>query len=203
MNENNDLRFNILFDSAFNLLQSVDNSKKYSDKVMKDITQENIDFQENNKVFNDCNSSLQELIGKVEDTIIENIEDRSHVIANNIVHSIYEEFNQANQYANEASEIYKKASNKIIYKVVLLSFITFFILTVSTYFGYTYFLQEKHNELITEIRQLEINKQNLVKLGASFDVKLDQKGHAYVRVDMSEEAKTAIGESKAEFMLAK
>lgn len=181
MNEKNDIKFNILFDSAFNLLQSIDNSRKYSDQLLDDITKENSEFKQNNKVFKKCNYALQELIEKVDETIIDSIDNKSHSIARNIVKSLHEEFNGANKYANEAAEIYKKASNKVIYKVTSLSFIIFLFLSCITYFGYTYFLQEKYNKLQADIAYLEINKQKLIDLGARTTI-IKYDGELYVRV---------------------
>ncbi|NVJ53927.1 MAG: hypothetical protein HWD90_09520 [Campylobacteraceae bacterium] len=165
MNKEEKEKMIFLFKSASNLLDSVEDSKENLDKLIENYDLQNSNLQVNNRNLNKSIQELNNSVININEEIQKEVKSKSHAIADAVVNHINTNFKEANEYANEATEIYKNASSYIIYKVFFTSLFSFIFFTVITYFGYTWYLQDS-------IKRLE-NKNILLK-NITFDMANDR-----------------------------
>lgn len=154
-----------LFNSASNLLDSVEESKETLDRLIDNYDSQSINLKANNRNLNNSIEQLNSSIVNINKKIQREVESKSNTIANTVVNHINTSFKEANEYANEATEIYKKASNAIIFKVFFTSLFSFIFFTVIAYFGYTWYLQDS-------IKRLE--NENILLKNITIDVANDR-----------------------------
>lgn len=167
-----------LFKSASNLLDSVEESKKNIDTLVNILEINNTKLNTSIGLLNNSTKNMNQKIQK-------EMEFQSSEIAKNIVNQVQSNFKKANEYAFEATEIYKNASNTIIYKVTSFSLLIFLLLSVITFFGYTWYLKDhikslenKHILLKNIITSVAKDRYLLVK---SIDGKIyDFNGEKYI-----------------------
>lgn len=174
-----------LFKSASNLLDSVEDSKENLDKLIENYDLQNSNLQINNRNLNKSIQELNNSVTNINEKIQKEVKSKSCAIADTVVNHISTNFKEANKYANEATEIYKNASNSIIYKVFFTSLFSFIFFTGITYFGYTFYLQnsieilENKNILLKNITIYVVKDRYL--LVKSIDEKLhDWNGGKYI-----------------------
>ena len=136
-----------LFESASNLLDSVEESKENLDKLIDNYDLQNNNLKANNRNLDNSIEQLNHNILNINKRIQKEVESKSYTIADDVVKAINTNFTEANQYANEATKIYKNASSVIIYKVTFISFIIFVFFTAISYFGYTWYLKDSIESL--------------------------------------------------------
>ena len=158
-----------LFESASNLLDSVEESKDNLDRLIDNYDSQNSNLKANNRNLNNSIEQLNNSVVNINKRIQKEIELKSYTIANTVVNQINTNFKEANEYANEAAEIYKNASNSIIYKVFFSSLFSFIFFIGIAYFGYTWYLQDS-------IKRLE-NKNILLK-----NITIDMANDRYLLV---------------------
>lgn len=139
-----------LFKSVSNLLDSVENSKENLDKLIENYDLQNSNLQVNNRNLNKSIEELNNSVININEKIQKEVKSKSHAIADTVVNHISANFKEANKYANEATELYKNASNSIVYKVFFTSLFSFIFFTGIAYFGYTWYLQDSIKTLENE-----------------------------------------------------
>ncbi|MDX4060216.1 hypothetical protein Q6A89_06780 [Aliarcobacter skirrowii] len=139
-----------LFKSASNLLDSVEESKDNLDRLIDNYDSQNSSLKANNRNLNNSIEQLNSSIVNINKRIQSEVESKSYSIADKIVNHINANFKEANKYANDATELYKNASNSIVYKVFFTSLFSFIFFTGIAYFGYTWYLQDSIKTLENE-----------------------------------------------------
>jgi len=166
-----------LFKSASNLLDSVEESKENLDKLIENYNLQNSNLQLNNRNLNKSIQELNNSVANINEKIQKEIQSKSYAIADTVVNHISTNFKEANKYANEATELYKKASNSIIYKVFFISLISFMFFTGVAYFGYTFYLQKsietlENKNILLQNMTIAITNNDRYLLVKSVDGKL-------------------------------
>jgi hypothetical protein len=169
MNKEEKEKMIFLFKSASNLLDSVEESKDNLDRLIDNYDSQNRNLKINNRNLNNSIEQLNTSIVNINKEIQREVESKSYTIANTVVNHINTNFKEANEYANEATEIYKNARDSIIYKVFFTSLFSFIFFMGIAYFGYTWYLQDN-------IKTLE-NKNILLK-----NITIDMANDRYLLV---------------------
>lgn len=174
-----------LFKSASNLLDSVEESKENLDKLIENYNLQNSNLQVNNRNLNKLIQELNDSVTNINEKIQKEVKSKSQTIADTVVNHISKNFKEANKYANEATELYKNASNSIIYKVFFTSLVSFIFFTGIVYSGYTFYLKnsietlENKNILLKNIT-INVTKDRYLFV-KSIDGKLyDGNGGKYI-----------------------
>ena len=162
-------RMIFLFKSASNLLDSVEESKENLNVLIDNYDHQSNNLNTNNRNLNKSITELNNSVVNINIKIQKEIESKSYAIANTVVNHINTNFKEANEHASEATKIYKKSSDSIIYKVFFTSLFSFIFFTGISYFGYIWYLQDS-------IKTLE-NKNMLLK-----NITIDMSNDRYLLV---------------------
>lgn len=159
-------KIEFIFDSASKLLEASQNNEKSI----------NILIKKSNKEIDLLNSSiidLNDMQYNIDDTIRCSLNKNSVEISNKIINKLTKDFSEANEYAREASEIYKNSVKWSVFKIFLFTIVLFCMLSGSIFFYYkTYLPKEIENMefekiiLTSELSELESNINKLERLGA-------------------------------------
>ena len=116
-------RIDFLFDCAQKLFDE-------SEKQQNNINQLLSNTQTNQQSLNRAINRLNTIFENIEDNIIKKVDYRSREISNDITKNILEEFKEANQYAKDVTEKYKKAAKWSIYQPFLLAILFFSLFSI-------------------------------------------------------------------------
>ena len=175
-----------LFKSASNLLDSVEDSKENLDKLIENYNLQNNNLQVNNRNLNKSIQELNNSVININEKIQKEVKSKSYAIADTVVNHISTNFKEANKYANEATELYKNASNSIIYKVFFTSLFSFIFFIGIAYFGYRFYLQKsietlENKNILLKNMTMDIANNDRYLLVKSVDGNLhDWNGGKYI-----------------------
>ncbi len=167
----NNQKVDILFDSAQNLF---DVAEQQQDTIKKLI--DNVD--KNQRLLNSAIRSLNETSQNIEQNTIYKVDEKSKEIAQKITESTLVKFEEANEYAEEATKQYKKVANWSVLQTFLFT-LTFFVFLSLVVFGYyKYFLPNEisnlnfqKNKLNSSIKEMQQNIKELKELGGNIKIR--------------------------------
>ena len=161
-------KFDLLYDSAFNLIKAAEENQKQVDNALKLLKESSIDLT---KTINSINSQF-----KTE------LKSASEIASKKIIDVVSSDLKEAKDNAIEAARIYKKNARYSILKLSCICFI--FFLTASASIWY-FFIKDipKIDELYQRIHEQERLNENYKKLLQYGDIEIHGKNKSiYIKV---------------------
>lgn len=168
MNDKQKLGF--IYDCAFDLIEKAKANEETVEKLASKTQYMQSKIDKSIDALNNTTANINL-------TITKKINENVKYISNEVTRDVLKQFQEANQYAEEAAKKYKNAVKWAAYKVFLFAIILFALVSLAVFIYYKQYLPKEIEELYNkkqylflDIKKLQDNLEELEKLNGNINI---------------------------------